>query len=83
MARGEVLDVDVVALRGAVLGRVVVTVDREEVAPPDGDLAELVRKLERLQSQVETLSAAVVSAGSALSRAAGERSSAWSRRPTT
>ena len=55
----------------------------DDETPPDGDLAELVRKVEQLQSQVETLSAAVVQAGSALNGAAGERSSAWSRRPTT
>ena len=50
---------------------------------PDGELAELVRTVERLQAQVERLSSAVASAGSALSGAAELRASTWSRRPTT
>ena len=50
---------------------------------PDGDLGELLRKVEQLQSQVERLSTAVTAAGSALSGAQGLQASPWSRRPTT
>jgi hypothetical protein len=50
---------------------------------PAGELAELTRTVEQLRAEVERLSAAVASAGGALSGASEGRASAWSRRPTT
>ncbi len=76
---------DVVTAHLSVAGTV--PPDEGEQEPPTGDLAELLRTVEQLQARLETLSAAVVSAGSALGGASSAgragRASAWSRRPTT
>jgi immune inhibitor A len=55
----------------------------DEQEPPAGDLPELVRTVQRLQAQVDGLSAAVAAAGAALGGVPGVRAGPWSRRPTT